>query len=97
MDAIGNAAVKAPKINTEIPKLGLDYSEIFKSIEPVEIEPVTYEDSIEHEAVDDIEKRLIALVAQSSVKQRKVNIALIVIGVLTLLATVAGVILQFVK
>ena len=64
---------------------------------PEDIEPVTYSDSIEHDAVDDLEKRFTALMDQSAREQRRVNAALIVIGVLTLAATVAGVVLQFVK
>ena len=56
-----------------------------------------YEDSDLKEAVDDLDKRIDQKIALNSRKQSAINTVLIVIGALTLIATVAGVILQFVK
>lgn len=74
-----------------------NYEEIIRGSLIQDIEPVSYPDSIQHDAVEDLEKRLNAALDRSEKRQLKYSVAAIVISALTLIATVAGIAIQFVR
>lgn len=73
------------------------YSYLLQDAKPERYKTPGYDDSNLKKAVDDIDKRIDQKMALNSRKQAIINAILIVIGVLTLIATVAGVVLQVVR
>ena len=80
--------------DSEIPKI--DYDAIMAASE-MDAKPPEYEDTQLKEAVDDLDRRISQRLNASEAAQRRTNTAMLVIGALTLIATIAGVVLQLVK